>query len=45
MAGNGDMNAQINAHRATYESVIGLLKYGAVACLLIAFFVVWLIAG
>lgn len=39
MAGNGDMKA----HEATYHSVIGMLKYGAVACILIAALVIWLI--
>ncbi|MBR0553863.1 aa3-type cytochrome c oxidase subunit IV [Stakelama marina] len=41
MAGEGDMQA----HEQTYNSVINLLKYGAVICFLIAFFVIWLIAG
>jgi len=41
MAGNGDMKA----HEQTYHSVIGLLKYGAVACFVIAFGVIWLISG
>lgn len=40
MAGNGDMKA----HEATYGSVIGLLKWGAVGCAVIAALVVWLIA-
>jgi hypothetical protein len=40
MAGNGDMKA----HESTYHSVIGLLKYGAVACFVIAFTVIWLIS-
>jgi hypothetical protein len=39
MAGNGDMKA----HETTYHSVIGLLKWGAVACFLIALLVIWLI--
>ncbi|MES2095132.1 MAG: aa3-type cytochrome c oxidase subunit IV [Pseudomonadota bacterium] len=41
MAGDTDMKP----HRATYESVIGMLKYGAVACAGIAALVIWLIAG
>lgn len=41
MAGNGDMKA----HESTYHSVIGLLKYGAVACFVIAFVVIYLISG
>ncbi|WP_238940804.1 MULTISPECIES: aa3-type cytochrome c oxidase subunit IV [Sphingomonas] len=40
MAGNGDMHA----HEATYGSVIGMLKWGAVGCAIIAAFVIWLIA-
>jgi len=40
MAGNGDMKA----HEQTYHSVIGLLKYGALACIVIAFVVIWLIS-
>lgn len=39
MAGNGDMDA----HRATYDRVMWLLKWGAVACFVIAFGVVLLI--
>lgn len=41
MTGNGDIEAQ----RTTYLKLLGLMKYGAVACFLIAAFVVWLIAG
>ena len=41
MTGNGDIETQ----RATYHRLLGLMKYGAVACFLIAFGVVWLIAG
>lgn len=41
MAADSDMQA----HRATYEKVIAVLKYGAVACFIIAFAVVWLISG
>jgi hypothetical protein len=40
MAGNGDMKA----HEQTYHGVIGLLKYGALACIAIAFGVIWLIS-
>ncbi|WP_375249710.1 aa3-type cytochrome c oxidase subunit IV [Sphingomonas sp.] len=36
--------ADIKAHESTYFSVIGFLKYGAVACFLLAFLVVWLIS-
>ena len=38
----GDMD--IRAHSSTYGRVIGMLKWGAVACALIAVLVVWLIA-
>lgn len=41
MAGNGD----IQSHQATYSSVIGLMKWGAVASFATTAFVVWLIAG
>jgi hypothetical protein len=41
MANEGDLQV----HRATYTKVIGVLKYGAVACFIIAFAVVWLISG
>ena len=41
MAGNGDMKA----HQSTYHSVMGLLKWGALACFVIAFAVIWLISG
>ena len=40
MANEGEMKA----HEATYFSMIGMLKWGAVACALIAALVVWLIA-
>lgn len=37
--------ADIKAHESTYAGMIGLLKWGAVACFLLAFFVIWLIAA
>jgi hypothetical protein len=40
MAGNGDMKA----HVSTYSSVIGMLKWGTVACAVIAALVIWLIS-
>ena len=40
MAGNGDMQA----HEATYSSIMALLKWGAVGCFLIAFLVIFLIS-
>ena len=39
MADDFDMKA----HVATYGSVIGMLKWGAVGCIVIALFVIWLI--
>ncbi len=36
--------ADLKAHEATYISMIGMLKYGAVACALIAALVIWLIS-
>ena len=41
MAGHTDMKP----HEQTYHSVIALLKWGAVGCLIIAAFVIWLIAS
>ena len=41
MASHTDMKP----HEETYVSVIGLLKWGAVACVVIAAFVIWLISG
>lgn len=41
MAGNGDMKA----HRETYESVIGLLKWGTIGCFITGAIVVLLIAS
>lgn len=41
MATEGDLQV----HRATYGKVINVLKYGGVACFIIAFVVVWLISG
>ena len=40
MAGDSDMKA----HEGTYHLVIGLLKWGAVACFAIAIGVIFLIA-
>lgn len=36
--------ADMNSHESTYSGMIGLLKYGAIVCFLLAFFVVWLIS-
>ena len=37
-------DANIKSHVATYESIIGLLKWGSVAVFIIAAAVVWLIS-
>ncbi|WP_170318408.1 aa3-type cytochrome c oxidase subunit IV [Sphingomonas sp. PAMC 26621] len=37
--------SDLQVHQATYGKVIGVLKYGAIACFVIAFAVVWLISG
>jgi len=37
MALDGDMKV----HEATYHKVIGLLKYGAVACFLLVFVIIY----
>jgi hypothetical protein len=36
---------EMKAHERTYGSFINLLKYGTVACLIVAFIVVYLIAS
>lgn len=36
-------NGDIGAHRSTYEFVVGLLKYGAVISVILAFIVILLI--
>ena len=41
MAGNGD----IKAHIGTYDRMIGMMKYGALAVAIIAALVIWLIAN
>lgn len=41
MAGDTDMKP----HEQTYSSVIALFKWGAVACLIIAAIVIWLISS
>ncbi|MEH3046467.1 aa3-type cytochrome c oxidase subunit IV [Sphingomonas adhaesiva] len=37
-------NANIKAHESTYFSMLSMLKYGAIACFLLAFLVIWLIS-
>ncbi|QNE31605.1 aa3-type cytochrome c oxidase subunit IV [Sphingomonas sp. NBWT7] len=44
MADHGAQSNDIKAHAATYEGVMGLMKWGTVACVIVAAFVVWLIA-
>ncbi len=34
----------MKAHAATYEGVMGFMKWGTAVCIVIAAFVVWLIA-
>lgn len=41
MADHSDMKA----HTSTYESVMAMMKWGTVICFILAFFVIWLIAG
>ena len=41
MADHTDMKP----HQQTYHSVLGLLKYGAIGCLVVAAIVIWLISG
>lgn len=38
----GDMD--ITSHGRTYDRVIGMLKWGTLACVLLAALVIWLIA-
>jgi hypothetical protein len=40
MAGNGDMKA----HETTYGRVMGMMKWGTIACVLVAALVIWLIS-
>ena len=45
MAGEHDTSAtDLTAHVRTYGSVITLLKWGAVACVVIAALVIWIIS-
>ena len=37
--------SDIETHAATYHKVLGLMKYGAVACGVIAAIVIWLLAS
>ena len=45
MAANGDTGFDMTAHERTYGSVMGLLKWGAVASFVIAAIVVVIIAS
>ena len=38
-------NTNRATHTSTYSSVMGMMKWGAVACAVIAALVVWLISG
>ncbi|SEI79712.1 aa3 type cytochrome c oxidase subunit IV [Sphingomonas sp. OV641] len=44
MADHGTTRGDMKAHAATYGRVMGMLKWGTVACVLLAALVVWLIA-
>ncbi len=37
-------DGNLKPHIATYDRVIGMLKWGAVGCAIVAAFVIWLIA-
>ena len=39
----GGAHIDLPAHERTYSRFIGLFKYGAIACLIIAFLVIYLI--
>lgn len=41
MADQSDMKA----HVSTYDGVMAMLKWGAIVCFILAFVVIWLIAG
>jgi len=38
-------HTDMKAHESTYHSVLGMLKYGAVGCFVIAGIVIWLISS
>ena len=40
MMAGGDLKP----HLATYDRVIGMLKWGAIGCAIVALFIIWLIA-
>lgn len=44
MADHGTTGGDIKAHSATYGRVMGMLKWGTVACVLLTALVVYLIA-
>lgn len=44
MADDAHKSADMKEHAQTYDGMIGLLKWGAVASFILAFFVVWLIS-
>ena len=45
MAGQDESNTDLSAHVETYGGVISLLKWGALASIVIAGLVIWLIAA
>ncbi len=44
MADHGSTGGEIKTHAATYGRVMGMLKWGTVACVLLTALVVYLIA-
>ena len=44
MADHGTTGGDMKAHAATYSRVMGMLKWGTVACVLLTALVVYLIA-
>ncbi|OWK33553.1 aa3-type cytochrome c oxidase subunit IV [Sphingomonas dokdonensis] len=44
MADHGTTGGVTKAHAATYDRVMAMLKWGTLACILLAAFVIWLIA-
>lgn len=45
MADNGAPPSEMKAHEGTYFGFMSLLKWGTVVAFLLAFVVIWLIAG
>jgi hypothetical protein len=43
--GSSNNHGDMRAHQETYSGVMGMLKWGTVACALVAALVIFLIAG